>query len=37
MAWIFFGLGLASFGSVWFVLSKWRREADVRLFEGRAD
>jgi acyl-[acyl-carrier-protein]-phospholipid O-acyltransferase / long-chain-fatty-acid--[acyl-carrier-protein] ligase len=37
MAWIFFGLGLASFGSVWFVLSKWRREADVRLFEGRAN
>jgi acyl-[acyl-carrier-protein]-phospholipid O-acyltransferase / long-chain-fatty-acid--[acyl-carrier-protein] ligase len=27
MAWIFFGLGLASFGSVWFVLRKWGRDA----------
>jgi acyl-[acyl-carrier-protein]-phospholipid O-acyltransferase/long-chain-fatty-acid--[acyl-carrier-protein] ligase len=26
IAWIFFGLALASFGSVWFVLSKWGRE-----------
>ncbi|WP_407155688.1 acyl-[ACP]--phospholipid O-acyltransferase [Bradyrhizobium sp. STM 3557] len=26
VAWIFFGLALASFGSVWFVLSKWGRE-----------
>jgi len=26
IAWIFFGLALASFGAVWFVLSKWGRE-----------
>ncbi|MEN3288985.1 MAG: acyl-[acyl-carrier-protein]-phospholipid O-acyltransferase, partial [Bradyrhizobium sp.] len=26
IAWIFFGLALASFGSVWFVLNKWGRE-----------
>src|SRR6201987_2063526 len=26
IAWIFFGLALASFGSVWFVLSKWGKE-----------
>ena len=26
VAWIFFGLALASFGSVWFVISKWGRE-----------
>ena len=26
VAWIFFGLAIASFGSVWFVLSKWGRE-----------
>jgi acyl-[acyl-carrier-protein]-phospholipid O-acyltransferase / long-chain-fatty-acid--[acyl-carrier-protein] ligase len=26
VAWIFFGLALASFGSVWFVLGKWGRE-----------
>lgn len=26
VAWIFFGLALASLGSVWFVLSKWGRE-----------
>ena len=26
IAWIFFGLGIASFGSVWFVLSKWGKE-----------
>ncbi|MGC2087457.1 MAG: acyl-[ACP]--phospholipid O-acyltransferase [Bradyrhizobium sp.] len=26
VAWIFFGLALASFGSVWFVLNKWGRE-----------
>jgi acyl-[acyl-carrier-protein]-phospholipid O-acyltransferase/long-chain-fatty-acid--[acyl-carrier-protein] ligase len=26
IAWIFFGLALASFGSVWFVLTKWGRE-----------
>ena len=26
IAWIFFGLAVASFGSVWFVLSKWGKE-----------
>jgi acyl-[acyl-carrier-protein]-phospholipid O-acyltransferase / long-chain-fatty-acid--[acyl-carrier-protein] ligase len=26
IAWIFFGLGIASFGAVWFVLSKWGKE-----------
>ena len=26
IAWIFFGLGVLSFGSVWFVLSKWGHE-----------
>ncbi|MGH6738460.1 MAG: acyl-[ACP]--phospholipid O-acyltransferase [Bradyrhizobium sp.] len=26
VAWIFFGLAVASFGSVWFVLSKWGKE-----------
>ncbi|MGY2902669.1 acyl-[ACP]--phospholipid O-acyltransferase [Bradyrhizobium sp. URHC0002] len=26
VAWIFFGLAIASFGSVWFVLNKWGRE-----------
>jgi acyl-[acyl-carrier-protein]-phospholipid O-acyltransferase/long-chain-fatty-acid--[acyl-carrier-protein] ligase len=26
IAWIFFGLAAASFGSLWFVLSKWGRE-----------
>src|SRR5215218_9907901 len=26
VAWIFFGLAIASFGSVWFVLTKWGRE-----------
>jgi len=26
VAWIFFGLALASFGAVWFVLGKWGRE-----------
>jgi acyl-[acyl-carrier-protein]-phospholipid O-acyltransferase/long-chain-fatty-acid--[acyl-carrier-protein] ligase len=26
VAWIFFGLAIASFGSVWYVLSKWGRE-----------
>ena len=26
IAWIFFGLALASFGSVWFVLGKWGKE-----------
>nr|WP_249792904.1 hypothetical protein [Bradyrhizobium sp. BRP22] len=26
IAWIFFGLAVASFGSVWFVLNKWGRE-----------
>jgi len=26
VAWIFFGLAVASFGSVWFVLGKWGRE-----------
>ena len=26
IAWIFFGLAIASFGSVWFVLSKWGKE-----------
>jgi acyl-[acyl-carrier-protein]-phospholipid O-acyltransferase/long-chain-fatty-acid--[acyl-carrier-protein] ligase len=26
LAWIFFGLAIACFGSVWFVLSKWGRE-----------
>jgi acyl-[acyl-carrier-protein]-phospholipid O-acyltransferase / long-chain-fatty-acid--[acyl-carrier-protein] ligase len=26
VAWIFFGLAVASFGSVWFVLTKWGRE-----------
>jgi acyl-[acyl-carrier-protein]-phospholipid O-acyltransferase/long-chain-fatty-acid--[acyl-carrier-protein] ligase len=26
VAWIFFGLAVASFGSVWFVLNKWGRE-----------
>src|SRR6185503_1593789 len=26
VAWIFFGLAMASFGSVWFVLNKWGRE-----------
>jgi len=25
IAWIFFGLGIASFGALWFVLSKWSR------------
>ncbi|WP_407177281.1 acyl-[ACP]--phospholipid O-acyltransferase [Bradyrhizobium sp. STM 3562] len=26
IAWIFFGLGIASFGAVWFVLRKWGKE-----------
>src|SRR6201996_6846816 len=26
IAWIFFGLAIASFGSVWFVMSKWGKE-----------
>ncbi|KJC60530.1 2-acyl-glycerophospho-ethanolamine acyltransferase [Bradyrhizobium sp. LTSPM299] len=26
IAWIFFGLAIASFGTVWFVLSKWGKE-----------
>ena len=26
VGWIFFGLGLASFGAVWFVLTKWGKE-----------
>jgi acyl-[acyl-carrier-protein]-phospholipid O-acyltransferase/long-chain-fatty-acid--[acyl-carrier-protein] ligase len=26
IAWIFFGIAIASFGSVWFVLNKWGRE-----------
>ena len=26
ISWIFFGLGVASFGAAWFVLSKWRKE-----------
>lgn len=26
IAWVFFGLAIASFGSVWFVLNKWGRE-----------
>jgi acyl-[acyl-carrier-protein]-phospholipid O-acyltransferase / long-chain-fatty-acid--[acyl-carrier-protein] ligase len=26
IAWIFFGLAVASFGSVWFVMSKWGKE-----------
>ncbi|NEU97856.1 acyl-[ACP]--phospholipid O-acyltransferase [Bradyrhizobium uaiense] len=26
IAWIFFGLAIASFGSVWFVLNKWGKE-----------
>ncbi|MBI5265050.1 MAG: acyl-[ACP]--phospholipid O-acyltransferase [Bradyrhizobium sp.] len=26
IAWIFFGLGVLSFGAVWFVLSKWGKE-----------
>jgi acyl-[acyl-carrier-protein]-phospholipid O-acyltransferase/long-chain-fatty-acid--[acyl-carrier-protein] ligase len=26
IAWIFFGLSIASFGSVWFVLNKWGKE-----------
>ena len=32
IAWIFFGLGIASFGALWFVLSKWSKEG-VRLFD----
>ncbi len=31
ISWIFFGLGIASFGAAWFVLSKWRKEG-VRMF-----
>jgi acyl-[acyl-carrier-protein]-phospholipid O-acyltransferase/long-chain-fatty-acid--[acyl-carrier-protein] ligase len=31
ISWIFFGLGVASFGAAWFVLSKWRKEG-VRMF-----
>jgi acyl-[acyl-carrier-protein]-phospholipid O-acyltransferase / long-chain-fatty-acid--[acyl-carrier-protein] ligase len=27
IAWIFFGLAIASFGAAWFVLGKWRKEA----------
>ncbi len=30
IGWIFFGLGIASFGAAWFVLGKWRKEG-VRL------
>lgn len=26
IGWIFFGLGIASFGAAWFVLRKWRKE-----------
>ncbi|QPF85381.1 acyl-[ACP]--phospholipid O-acyltransferase [Bradyrhizobium genosp. L] len=33
IAWIFFGLAIASFGTVWFVLSKWGKEG-VRDFGG---
>ena len=33
VGWIFFGLGVASFGAVWFVLTKWGREG-VRDFGG---
>jgi acyl-[acyl-carrier-protein]-phospholipid O-acyltransferase/long-chain-fatty-acid--[acyl-carrier-protein] ligase len=32
IAWIFFGLGIATFGALWFVLSKWSKEG-VRLFD----
>ncbi|MHC2736373.1 MFS family permease [Bradyrhizobium liaoningense] len=31
IGWIFFGLGLASFGAVWFVLTKWGKEWRARL------
>ena len=31
IGWIFFGLGIASFGAAWFVLSKWRKEG-ARMF-----
>jgi acyl-[acyl-carrier-protein]-phospholipid O-acyltransferase/long-chain-fatty-acid--[acyl-carrier-protein] ligase len=31
ISWIFFGLGIASFGAAWFVLRKWRKEG-VRVF-----
>jgi acyl-[acyl-carrier-protein]-phospholipid O-acyltransferase/long-chain-fatty-acid--[acyl-carrier-protein] ligase len=33
IGWIFFGLGVASFGAVWFVLAKWGKEG-VRDFGG---
>lgn len=33
VGWIFFGLGIASFGAVWFVLTKWGKEG-VRDFGG---
>ncbi|MEY9575966.1 acyl-CoA synthetase (AMP-forming)/AMP-acid ligase II/1-acyl-sn-glycerol-3-phosphate acyltransferase [Bradyrhizobium diazoefficiens] len=33
VGWIFFGLGVASFGAVWFVLTKWGKEG-VRDFGG---
>ncbi|MET4830013.1 acyl-[acyl-carrier-protein]-phospholipid O-acyltransferase/long-chain-fatty-acid--[acyl-carrier-protein] ligase [Bradyrhizobium ottawaense] len=33
IGWIFFGLGVASFGAVWFVLTKWGKEG-VRDFGG---
>jgi acyl-[acyl-carrier-protein]-phospholipid O-acyltransferase/long-chain-fatty-acid--[acyl-carrier-protein] ligase len=35
IAWIFFGLGVASFGAAWFVLGKWRNEG-VRIFDRRS-
>jgi len=28
ISWIFLGLGIASFGAVWFVLGKWRKEGE---------
>jgi acyl-[acyl-carrier-protein]-phospholipid O-acyltransferase/long-chain-fatty-acid--[acyl-carrier-protein] ligase len=28
ISWIFLGLAVASFGAVWFVLGKWRKEGE---------
>jgi acyl-[acyl-carrier-protein]-phospholipid O-acyltransferase / long-chain-fatty-acid--[acyl-carrier-protein] ligase len=36
IGWIFFGLGIASFGAVWFVRSKWRKEG-VRMSDWRSN
>jgi len=36
IAWIFFGLAIASFGSVWFVLSKWGKEGVRDFGSGRS-